>query len=71
MSDNQAPPPPPPTSHQISSYGGPTSSYGVDPYSSPFGASSSFMQPSFGNPYSMGYNSFGNYGGNPMYGSGM
>lgn len=70
MDNNQAPPLPPPST---TGFGAPISSYGVDPYSSPFG-SSSFMQPSFGNPYSMGYNNYGggyNSFGGGMYGSGM
>jgi hypothetical protein len=64
--NSQAPPVPPPISHHMSGYLGPTSSYGVDPYASPFG-SSSFMQPAFGNPYGMGYNNYNNYSGG-MYG---
>lgn len=62
-----SPPPLPPPS-PITQFNGPTSSYGVDPYAPGFG-SSGLMQPTFGNPYSMGYNSYGNFGG--LYGTGM
>jgi hypothetical protein len=65
----QAPPPlPPPINSGM--YGGPTSSYGMDPYASTFGGSN-FMQPSFGSPYGLGgYNNYGGFGGG-LYGNGM
>lgn len=66
--DPNPPPLPPPPMNSM--YGGPTSSYGVDPYAPTFGASS-FMQPTFGSPYGLGgYNNYNSFGGG-MYGGGM